>query len=69
MGHTGCVTTLFHPFFFVFFPVFTTLNISSSLMPLTLGRGTLNRAAFSALLFLIALLRALADAGFDRSSR
>ena len=63
------MTTLFHPFFFVFFPVFTTLNISSSLMPRTLGSGTLNRAAFSALLFLIALLSALAADGFDLSSR
>ena len=34
-----------------------------------LGRGTLNFAAFSALLFLIALLNALEVVGFDRSRR
>ncbi|MBE3049791.1 hypothetical protein IMZ48_46300 [Candidatus Bathyarchaeota archaeon] len=67
--HTGCVITRFHPFFFVFAPVLTTLNISSSLMPFTLGSGTLNLAAFSFLLFLMALLSALADAGLLRSSR
>lgn len=49
-----------YPFFAVFFPVFTTLNISSSLMPFTFGNGTLNFAAFSARLFLICELSALA---------
>lgn len=39
------------PFFAVFFPVLTTLNISSSAMPLTLGNGTENLAAFSFRLF------------------
>jgi len=66
-GFTGCVMTRFQPFLLVFFPVATTLNISSSLIPRTLGRGTLKRAAFSARLFLIELLRALADAGFCSS--
>jgi hypothetical protein len=55
--------TRFQPFFFVFLPVATTLNISSSLIPRTLGKGTLNRAAFSARLLLIELLNALADVG------
>ncbi len=49
-----------YPFLAVFFPVFTTLNISSSLIPFTFGNGTLNFAAFSALLFLICELSALA---------
>lgn len=49
-----------YPFFAVFFPVFTTLNISSSLMPFTFGNGTLNFAAFSARLFLICELSAFA---------
>ena len=65
----GFVIILFHPFFAVFFPVFTTLNISSSAMPLTFGNGTLNFAAFSARLFLIALDRALAFVVCERSSR
>ena len=59
----------FHPFFAVFFPVFTTLNISSSAIPLTRGNGTLNFAAFSARLFLIALDSAFALVGCDRSSK
>jgi hypothetical protein len=45
----GFVIILFQPFFAVFFPVFTTLNISSSAIPRTLGKGTENFAAFSAL--------------------
>jgi hypothetical protein len=64
---TGCVMTRFQPFLLVFLPVATTLNISSSLMPRTFGRGTLNRAAFSALLFLIEELNALAVVVFCRS--
>jgi hypothetical protein len=40
------------PFFAVFFPVLTTLNISSSAIPLTFGNGTENLAAFSFRLFL-----------------
>src|ERR1700693_1295422 len=67
--NVGLVIILFHPFFAVFFPVFTTLNISSSAIPRTLGKGTLNFAAFSALLFLIAEDKALAFVGFDRSSK
>ncbi len=67
--NVGFVIILFHPFFAVFFPVFTTLNISSSAIPLTLGKGTLNLAAFSALLFLIALDSAFAFVGCDLSSR
>lgn len=39
------------PFFAVFFPVLTTLNISASAIPLTLGNGTENLAAFSFRLF------------------
>ena len=39
------------PFFAVFFPVLTTLNISSSAIPLTFGSGTENLAAFSFRLF------------------
>ena len=51
----GLVIIRFQPFFAVFFPVDITLNISSSLMPFTLGNGTLNLAAFSFRLFLIAV--------------
>ena len=65
----GFVIILFHPFFAVFFPVLTTLNISSSLIPLTFGSGTLNFAAFSFRLFLIAELSAFAFVPFSRSSR
>ena len=43
--NVGFVIILFHAFFAVFLPVFTTLNISSSLIPFTLGSGTLNFAA------------------------
>jgi len=50
----GFVIIRFQLFFAVFLPVLTTLNISSSAIPLTLGSGTENFAAFSALLFLIA---------------
>ena len=67
--NVGFVIILFHPFFAVFFPVLTTLNISSSAMLLTFGSGTLNLAAFSALLFLIALDNALALVGCVRSSK
>lgn len=65
----GFVTTRFHAFLAVFFPVLTTLNISSSAMPLTLGSGTLNLAAFSARLFLICVDSAFAFVGFALSSR
>jgi hypothetical protein len=47
----------------------TTLNISSSAIPRTFGRGTLNLAAFSFLLFLMALDKAFALVGFERSRR
>jgi len=53
------VTILFHPFLFVL-PVLTTLNISSSAIPLTLGRGTANLPALSFRFCLSALLRTLA---------
>ena len=43
--NVGFVIILFHPFFAVFLPVLTTLNISSSLIPFTFGSGTLNFAA------------------------
>ena len=59
----------FQAFFAVFLPVLTTLNISSSAIPLTFGNGTLNLAAFSALLFLIALDNALALEACDLSKR
>src|SRR4051812_10310301 len=65
----GLVIIRFQDFLCVFFPVLTTLNISSSLIPLTLGRGTANLAAFSLRLSLIALERALALVSCDRSSR
>lgn len=65
----GLVIILFQLFFAVFFPVLTTLNISSSAIPLTLGSGTLNLAAFSALLFLMAEERAFAFFSLLRSSR
>lgn len=52
-----------HPFLAVFFPVFTTLNISSSDIPLTFGNGTLNFTADSFRLFLIALDNAFAFVG------
>lgn len=39
------------PFFAVFLPVLTTLNVSSSDIPLTFGNGTENFAAFSFRLF------------------
>ena len=58
-----------HPFLAVFFPVFTTLNISSSDIPFTFGSGTLNFAAASFRLFLIALDKAFALLGWLRSSR
>jgi hypothetical protein len=65
----GLVIIRFHPFLAVFFPVFTTLNISSSAIPRTLGSGTLNLAAFSFRLFLIALDSAFALVGCVRSKR
>lgn len=65
----GFVITLFQPFLAVFFPVLTTLNISSSEMPLTFGSGTENFAAFSARFCLMAVERALALVGSERSSR
>ena len=65
----GFVIIRFHPFFAVFFPVFTTLNISSSLIPLTFGNGTLNFAAFSFRFSLILLLNAFASLPFPLSSR
>jgi hypothetical protein len=43
------VIILFQPFFAAIFLVFTTLNISSPTTPRILGKGTLNFAAFSAL--------------------
>lgn len=49
----GLVTMRFQPFWCVFLPVLMTLNISSSDIPLTLGKGTANRAAFSDRLFLM----------------
>ena len=52
-----------HPFLAVFFPVFTILNISSSDIPFTFGKGTLNLAADSFRLFLIALDKAFALEG------
>lgn len=69
LPNVGFVIILFHPFFAIFFPVLTTLNISSSAIPFTLGNGTLNLAAFSALLFLIALDKAFALVGWVRSRR
>ena len=59
------------PFFAVFFPVLTTLNISSSAIPLTFGRGTENLAAFSFRLFFYievskrTPIRAIGDEEFD----
>jgi hypothetical protein len=64
----GFVIILFHPFSAVFFPVFTTFDISST-VPRTLSKGSLNLAAFSALLLLIALDNALVFLGFERSSK
>jgi hypothetical protein len=65
----GLVIIRFQLFLAVFFPVLTTLNISSSAMPLTLGSGTLNLAAFSFLLFLMAEDKAFAFFSLLRSSR
>ena len=65
----GLVIILFHDFLCVFFPVLTTLNISSSLIPFTLGNGTANLAAFSFRLSLMALESALALVASERSSR
>jgi hypothetical protein len=53
------VTMRFHPFDLLL-PVLTTLNISSSAMPRTLGKGTLYRPAFSFRFSLTAELNALA---------
>lgn len=54
------LTILFQLFVFLA-PVLMTLNISSSAIPLTLGRGTEYLAALSFLLSLMAELRALAS--------
>lgn len=67
--NVGLVIIRFQLFLLVFFPVFTTLNISSSLIPLTLGNGTANFAAFSFRLSLIALESALALVSCERSSK
>jgi len=67
--NVGFVIIRFQLFFAVFFPVLTALNISSSLIPRTLGNGTENFAAFSLRLFLIAEESAFALEGLERSSR
>jgi hypothetical protein len=54
------VTIRFHDLLLLF-PVFITLNISSSAIPRTLGNGTANLAALSFLFCLMADDRALAS--------
>src|SRR4051794_284327 len=67
--NVGLVIMRFQLLRWVFLPVLITLNISSSLIPRTLGRGTLNFAAFSARFCLMADESAFAVVGCDLSSR
>ena len=62
------VTIRFHAFFLLL-PVRMTLNISSSAMPLTFGRGTAYLAALSFRFSLIAVDKAFASFCPSRSSR
>ena len=62
------VTIRFHDFFLLF-PVFTTLNASSSAIPLTFGKGTAYFAALSFRLSLMAVDSAFASRWPSRSSR
>lgn len=66
--NVALVTIRFQPFLLVF-PVLTTLNISSSAIPRTLGNGTLNLPAFSFRFCFTAELSALASFWPSRSSR
>src|SRR5271154_6278681 len=69
LSYERFVIILVQLFFAVFFPVLTTLNISSSETPLTLGSGTPNRAAFSDRFCLIAEDSPFAFFSDDLSSR
>jgi hypothetical protein len=62
------VTILFQ-LLLLLLPVFNTLNISSSAIPLPFGNGTANLAALSFRLCLIALDIALASLCVSRSSK
>ena len=64
----GFVITLFQ-LFPLLFPVFKTLNTSSSAIPLTFGKGTLNLAAASFRFCLTILDNCFADFSCARSKR